>query len=406
MPKLLNKVNLPRYSSAPSTPSEADLYYNTSDDKIYVYTGAAWVEVGSGAGGSGVFYQSSEPSSPSNGDIWIDSDDEVASVTSVTDSTSTTSSTVAASATAVKAAYDLATTKAKVSVGTTAPVTPSTGDVWVDTAGTATAINAVPLAALTGTGAMIYGASAGTAATLAIGSTDQQLVVSGGVPAWATSPDIAKATLTTTGDIIYASGSATPARLGVGTTGQVLGVAAGVPAWTTPAGGGMTLIATATPSGASTISFTSIPTTYKHLMIVWQDVFQSSATGSDGWGVRLNNDTTAGLHTYFNRGFLQSSITGDKGSSTLFTSSSAEQRMIIPKTTSGSTTYADQARGVFMVYRYTESNEKFCEWRSSGDDALSFGNGRFGGTAAITQVDFVRASTQTITGKFYLYGVS
>ena len=52
MPKLLNKVNLPRYSSAPSTPSEADLYYNTSDDKIYVYTGAAWVEVG-GGGGSG-----------------------------------------------------------------------------------------------------------------------------------------------------------------------------------------------------------------------------------------------------------------------------------------------------------------------------------------------------------------
>jgi len=50
MPKLLNKVNLPRYSSAPSTPSEADLYYNTSDDKIYVYTGAAWVEVGGGAG--------------------------------------------------------------------------------------------------------------------------------------------------------------------------------------------------------------------------------------------------------------------------------------------------------------------------------------------------------------------
>ncbi len=52
MPKLLSKVNLPRYSSAPSTPSEADLYYNTSDDKIYVYTGSAWVEVG-GGGGSG-----------------------------------------------------------------------------------------------------------------------------------------------------------------------------------------------------------------------------------------------------------------------------------------------------------------------------------------------------------------
>ena len=110
MPKLLNKVNLPRYSSAPSTPSEADLYYNTSDDKIYVYTGAAWVEVGSGAGGSGVFYQSSEPSSPSDGDIWIDSDDDVAGVSALTDSTSTTSSDLAASATAVKSAYDRGST--------------------------------------------------------------------------------------------------------------------------------------------------------------------------------------------------------------------------------------------------------------------------------------------------------
>jgi hypothetical protein len=195
---------------------------------------------------------------------------------------------------------------------------------------------------------------------------------------------------------------------GAATSGQILQAnGSGAVAFATPAaGGGMTLIATATPSAATTISFTSIPTTYKHLMIVWQDVFQNSATASDGWGVRLNNDTTAGLHTYYNRGLAQSATTGDKGSSTLFTSSSAEQRMIIPKTTSGSTTYDSQARGVLMVYRYTESNEKFCEWRSSGDDALSFGNGRFGGTAAITQIDFVRASTQTITGKFYLYGVS
>ncbi len=81
MPKLLNKVNLPRYSSAPSTPSEADLYYNTSDDKIYVYTGSAWVEVGSGAGGSGVYYQSDAPVSPNDGDIWIDSDDDLRGLT-------------------------------------------------------------------------------------------------------------------------------------------------------------------------------------------------------------------------------------------------------------------------------------------------------------------------------------
>ena len=331
MPKLLNKVNLPRYSSAPSTPSEADLYYNTSDDKIYVYNGAAWVEVGSGAGGSEIYYQSGAPSSPADGDIWIDSDDEVASVTSVTDSTSTTSSTVAASATAVKSAYDLAN-----------------------------------------------GA-------------------------------IAKSLVDAKGDLIAATAADTVARLAVGTNNYVLTAdsaeATGLK-WAAASSGGMTLIATATPSAATTVSFTSIPGTYKHLMIVWQDVFQSSATASDGWGVRLNNDTTAGLHAYFNRGLGPGSITADRGSSTLFTSSSAELRMIIPKTTNGSTVYDSQARGVFMVYRYTENSAKFCEWRSSGDDAISFGNGRFGGTSAITQVDFVRASTQTIDGKFYLYGVS
>jgi len=153
MPKLLNKVNLPRYSSAPSTPSEADLYYNTSDDKIYVYTGAAWTEVGSGSG-SEVYYQSSEPSSPTDGDIWIDSDDEVASVTSITDSTSTTSSTVAASATAVKSAYDLAN-------------------------------GAIPKTLTTTTGDIIYASAANTPARLGIGNTGEMLMVSGGVVGWA-----------------------------------------------------------------------------------------------------------------------------------------------------------------------------------------------------------------------------
>jgi hypothetical protein len=252
------------------------------------------------------------------------------------------------------------------------------------------------------TSAKIAAAAVGSAA-LASGAVVAAAISAGAVGSAALADNAvvaAKISAGSVGTVAISSGSAT--------SGQILQAnGSGAVTFETPAaGGGLTLIATATPSAATTISFTSIPTTYKHLMIVWQDVFQSSATGSDGWGIRLNNDTSAGLHTYYNRGLTASSTTGDKGSSTLFTSSSAEQRMIIPKTTSGSTTYADQARGVFMVYRYTESNEKFCEWRSSGDDALSFGNGRFGGTSAITQIDFVRASTQTITGKFYLYGVS
>lgn len=222
MPKLLNKLNLPRYSSAPASPAEADLYYNTSDDKIYVYTGAAWVEVGSGAGGSGVYYQSDAPVSPNDGDIWIDSDDEVASVTSITDSTSTTSSTVAASATAVKSAYDAAVSKVS-SVTGTSPISSSGGTtpaISIASASTS-AVGAVQLEDSTSStsttkaatpnsvksaydlangaiakslvdasGDLIVGTGADTVGRLAVGSSDQVLVVSSGSPAWAYKPNV------------------------------------------------------------------------------------------------------------------------------------------------------------------------------------------------------------------------
>jgi hypothetical protein len=117
-----------------------------------VYNGTSWVDLADTGGD--IYYQSGAPSSPSDGDIWIDSDDEVASVTSVTDSTSTTSSTVAASATAVKSAYDLAN-------------------------------GAIPKTLTTTTGDIIYASSANTPARLGIGATDQVLVVASGAPAWA-----------------------------------------------------------------------------------------------------------------------------------------------------------------------------------------------------------------------------
>lgn len=43
-----------------------------------------------------------------------------------------------------------------------------------------------------------------------------------------------KATLTTTGDIYYASSANTPARLGIGSTNQVLTVSGGIPSWGSP----------------------------------------------------------------------------------------------------------------------------------------------------------------------------
>jgi hypothetical protein len=348
---------------------------------------------------------------------WIDftagtaSTGGVFGVTTLTDSVASTSTTTAAVPNSVKTSYDFAATKAKVSVGTAAPVTPSTGDVWVDTAGTATAINAVPLAALTGTGAMIYGAGAGTAATLAIGTANQQLVVSGGVPAWATSPDIAKNTLTTTGDIIYASGSATPARLAIGTASQVLSVSGGVPAWTTPAGGGgLTIIGTATPSAATSLSFSSIPTTYKHLVVRWFGVFMNVSTGF--WNVRVNGDT-GGNYQWHSTTFNNGVGTGTRtvGGATLF-GGADDTTAIIPKTNTSSTTYERQGSGSLVIYDYASTTLRRNIQNSSWGDAAGAAvwnnhDGYYVSTGtAITSIEFVRGSTETITGTFFLYGVS
>ena len=62
---------------------------------------------------------------------------------------------------------------------------------------------------------------------------------------------IPKTLTTTTGDIIYASGANTPARLGIGSTDQVLKVSGGVPAWATPASSAPTITWVRLTSGTS-----------------------------------------------------------------------------------------------------------------------------------------------------------
>lgn len=85
---------------------------------------------------------------------------------------------------------------------------------------------------LTAVGDIVYtsaaGGGLGQLARRAIGSTNQVLTVSGGVPTWAAS---AKSVLTNTGDLLYASAANTLARRAIGSTGDVLYANAGVPIW-------------------------------------------------------------------------------------------------------------------------------------------------------------------------------
>lgn len=102
--------------------------------------------------------------------------------------------------------------------------------------------------------------------------------------------------LTTTGDTFYASSGGTPARLGIGSTDQVLKVSGGVPTWATPAAGGsMTLISSTALSGTS-VSFTSITGTYKNLYIHLSNPYASS---NGGYNMTFNNDTTSTNYNFF-----------------------------------------------------------------------------------------------------------
>lgn len=65
-------------------------------------------------------------------------------------------------------------------------------------------------------------------------AVDTQMKTNADTAAAAAAAAIQKSLVTTTGDIIYASGASTPARLGIGSTNQVLTVSGGVPTWTTP----------------------------------------------------------------------------------------------------------------------------------------------------------------------------
>jgi hypothetical protein len=227
---------------------------------------------------------------------------------------------------------------------------------------------------------------------------------------------VPKSTVTTAGDVIYGTGSAAVTRLALGTAGQILKVNAGAtaPEWATAAGaGGLTLIATATPSGATTISFTSIPTTYKHLMVVWRGIYQSALNTS--WGLRFNSVTTG----YYTNAL---SFGGTTGTTNPYLSvednvtrlgSDNSIGVIGPSTTSSTNKY-NQNRGQATIYRYTELEPRAVIWNDYGGyftNATVSGHRTASGlfdnsAAAITQVDFIRSGSQTITGTIYLYGVS
>jgi hypothetical protein len=211
--------------------------------------------------------------------------------------------------------------------------------------------------------------------------------------------------LTATGDIIYASGANTPARLGVGSSGQVLSVSGGVPTWATASAGGMTLLATVTAAAATSVSFTSISGSYKHLLLVWERVY-SSVNDTAYWTIRCNNNQ-AGNHSWI--GSTNTSLSAGASAIDSF-GNAANDAPILGGINTEDPVY--NCFGAMWLYDYSDAARgTTVEWKSYNQTSgavLRISNcvGNFGLAAAITRIDFIRNSTQTVTGTFRLYGVS
>lgn len=239
-------------------------------------------------------------------------------------------------------------------------------------------------------------------------STDQAEVYNGS--AWvALASD--QTPLTTKGDLFtYTTADARLASSNV--NGDVLTVdtstATGLK-WAAPATGGITLIQESVASSNSSISFTSIPQTYKQLLLVWAGCYYST-TGS--FDARINNDST-GLHV---TSTLQ--IDGTSISNTF----SGALTTVLDGNLFGynqtSTSVENTSRGYLLIDNYISTtrvkNYNFIlSYRNvtTSTNRQIFGNGFFNSTSAITQLDIVRASgtpnlTNIANTSIRLYGVS
>jgi hypothetical protein len=221
---------------------------------------------------------------------------------------------------------------------------------------------------------------------------------------------VAKSLVDAKGDIVAATAADTVDRLAVGANNTVLtadsSTATGLK-WATPSAG-WTLIATATLSGSTGVSFTSIPTTYTQLRIITSDLIVNTSTSAQWMFMRFNNDSTAG--NYIDTGWVQSagSFSTSREDSDAH-GKNAQRALIQPPT--ASTSLANEPYRSFSIIEILNPSDttraKMTRWTSMGNESQGsiVAMGRYKGTSAISQIDFIRNSTSTYTGTVFLYGM-
>lgn len=205
------------------------------------------------------------------------------------------------------------------------------------------------------------------------------------------------------GDLVVGSGTNDAAVLTVGTNNHVLtadsSTATGLK-WAAASAGGMTLIAATASNGVANITFSSIPSTYKHLLLVWDEIENlSSATQLE---IRLNNAT--------------SNYTGmdiKRAEPSTFTASAFTNGGNVNNSRTDLATGGQPNGGHLWVYDYASTTRrKVYSGASRGysfnftGEASNVFNGYYRSTTAITSLEFRGQNTLGNGGEVRLYGVN
>lgn len=197
------------------------------------------------------------------------------------------------------------------------------------------------------------------------------------------------------GDLIGATAADTPARLAVGTNGQFLtadSTASTGLAWTTVSTGAYTTIASGTLSSAA-LSITSIPSTYKELLLVLTNM---THTSNFDIGLRFNSDSTSGNYIFLWNRLLNGTASSYGATDTL-----------LPINGEGFKASTQYNQGTVRFSNYTESTWKVVHSVNSGIDRISSAFevtnmvGSWKSTSAISTI----ATTGSMSGNYILYGI-
>ena len=208
---------------------------------------------------------------------------------------------------------------------------------------------------------------------------------------------ISKGQYNAKGALLSATAAATPGVLAVGANDTVLTAdsttATGLK-WATPTAGGMTLISTTTLSGTS-VTLSSIPSTYKHLLAVFSGITTNS---NYYFSLKPNNASNCTLQSW------------DMGNSTGTVSPYSANEFYFNSNTAVNSSNAQNAGNVW-IYNYasttvTKSITGFFEYSSPSSTRAAMAIGIVDTTSAISSLVFGAGGNTFTAGTLLLYGVS